>query len=242
MSDLAIQVSGTKRLLTKGKFCDKNIVVTAQGDNHYDIFWDSLQQNGNQKEYVSTFGYGWNDDIFKPKYDLKPENAATMFEKSNIVDLKGDLERAGVKLDLSAVNYGRFVQMFMDSKIKYVGEVDTRGSASTIINYLFYNATNLVSVDKWIMTEDGNQKFGETTTFPGCLSLREIRLEGLLGCSLSFKSCSLLSNDSVQSILDHLKDLTGEAAQTLTFHATVGGNMTDAQKAVITAKNWTLVY
>jgi endonuclease I len=49
-------------------------------------------------------------------------------------------------------------------------------------------------------------------------------------------------NDSVQSIVDALKDLTGATAQTLTFHADVGGKLTDAQKATITAKNWTLVY
>jgi hypothetical protein len=46
----------------------------------------------------------------------------------------------------------------------------------------------------------------------------------------------------MQSIIDHLKDLTGQTPQKLTFHATAGGKLTDVQKAAITAKNWTLVY
>ena len=51
-----------------------------------------------------------------------------------------------------------------------------------------------------------------------------------------------LDTDTTQSIIDGLADLTGGETQTLTFHATVGGKLTDEQKAIITAKNWTLAY
>lgn len=79
-------------------------------------------------------------------------------------------------------------------------------------------------------------------TFLNCSSLKEIRIAGEIQVSLSFSDSGLLSDASVQSIIDHLKDLTGAATQTLTFHAEVGAKLTEEQKVTITEKNWTLVY
>ena len=81
-----------------------------------------------------------------------------------------------------------------------------------------------------------------TRAFLNCYSLKEIRIAGEIAVSLSFSESGLLSDASVQSIIDHLKDLTGSATQTLTFHAEVGAKLTEEQKAAMTAKNWTLVY
>ena len=74
-------------------------------------------------------------------------------------------------------------------------------------------------------------------------SLKEVRfVETSIPLSISFNYSSQLSTETVQSIIDGLADLTGSTAQTLTLHATVGGKLTDEQKATITAKNWNLVY
>ena len=51
-----------------------------------------------------------------------------------------------------------------------------------------------------------------------------------------------LSDETIQSIIDGLADLTEQTTQTITFYATVGAKLTDEQKATITAKNWTLAY
>ena len=72
--------------------------------------------------------------------------------------------------------------------------------------------------------------------------MENITFEGVIGSTISFASCSKLTDASVQSIIDHLKDLTGQTAQTLTFHATVGGNLAEGQKAAIAARNWTLIF
>lgn len=74
-------------------------------------------------------------------------------------------------------------------------------------------------------------------------NLETIRIvPGTAKLQLGFSNCSKLTDESIQSIIDGLADLTGQAAQTVTFHATVGAKLTDEQKATITAKNWTLVY
>lgn len=82
-----------------------------------------------------------------------------------------------------------------------------------------------------------------TNAFPNCVSLKEVRfVPNSIKVSIKLANSSLLSTDTIQSIIDGLADLTGGTAQTLTLHATVGAKLTDTQKATITAKNWTLVY
>ena len=82
-----------------------------------------------------------------------------------------------------------------------------------------------------------------TNMFMGCSNLKEVRfVANTISKSISFASSPNLSTDTIQSIIDGLADLTDGTAQTLTLHATVGGKLTDEQKATITAKNWELVY
>lgn len=79
--------------------------------------------------------------------------------------------------------------------------------------------------------------------FSYCSALKEVRfVTNSIYLSIGFAQSDKLSTDTIQSIIDGLADLTGDTAQTLTLHATVGGKLTDEQKATITAKNWELVY
>ena len=81
---------------------------------------------------------------------------------------------------------------------------------------------------------------GAFTTTP---ALKEVRfVKESIPLNISFAQSANLSTDTIQSIIDGLADLTGGTVQTLTLHATVGGKLTEIQKATITAKNWTLVY
>jgi hypothetical protein len=105
-------------------------------------------------------------------------------------------------------------------------------------SYAFSGCTDLHTIRKLVV----HDSLSYNTTFGGCRALVNISFEGVIGKNISFSVSSLLSDTSIQSIIDHLKDLTGATAQTLTFHATVGGKLTPEQKAAITAKNWTLVY
>jgi hypothetical protein len=85
------------------------------------------------------------------------------------------------------------------------------------------------SIEKLILSEkDPGYSFGNTG-FSGCTSLEHIVIEGTIWGTVSFIDCPL-SNASVQSIVDHLKDRSGLATQTLTLKATVGENLTEAPK------------
>ena len=232
MSDLHITVSGTKRLLTAGKRHLHNIVVTAQGEgNHYDAFWDMFQENGNRTDYRYAFAYTkWNDDVFNPKYPLKFVGDATYaFVGTAFVWADKVLQ-----IDMSEATSCYWT--FRNNKFTKMGKCDF--SSATIIDGIFSLCSNLESIEEIVSTEN----LSWTDAFRYCNKLKDISFGGVVGKSISFSDCSLLTNASVQSVIDHLKDLTGATAQTLTFHADVGGKLTDAQKAAITAKNWTLVY
>lgn len=76
--------------------------------------------------------------------------------------------------------------------------------------------------------------------FKNCYALEEITVEGLIETDWNMAESSLLTDASVQSVIDALKDLTDGTAKTLTFHADVKARMSDDQISQITAKNWTL--
>ena len=79
-----------------------------------------------------------------------------------------------------------------------------------------------------------------STMFHDCSALRDVRFVAeSIRISLSIGASSVLSSESVQSIVDGLADLTGGTTQTLTLHKNVA--VSDEQKAAITLKNWTLV-
>lgn len=205
--------------------------------SEHDRLWDGFQDDGERTNYERAFGSIWNDNNFKPKYSFRPQNANTMFSHSKITDLQAILDRLGLELDFSGVIYGQLVQFLQDSSITRVGIIDLSSLSST--SYTFFQATKLQTIEKLIFAE---KTVFSTNTFMGCISLSNINeVEGVIGKSIGFSDCPL-TNASVQNIINCLKDLTGQPAQTLTLKATVGAEVTDAQKAQITAKNWTLVY
>ena len=203
----------------------------------HDRFWDALQQNGNRTAYDFGF-YGWDSGAFYPKHDLIiVGNAESAFRSitGDALDLADRLEKCGVRLDTSGATKMNFFTTY--SNITRLPEIDT--TSMTDLTYLFYSE-KLETVDALILKDDGSQTF--TSTFYICNNLVNIEVRGKIGKSIEFGHCTKLSNASVQSIIDHLKDLTGSTAQTLTLHATVGAKLTDDQKSAIAAKNWNVTY
>lgn len=200
----------------------------------YDAFWDAYQQNGNRTNYSMAFGgVGWTDETFKPKYPIAPVGEAgteSTFWTSEITNIPDGL------LDFSQVTY--CYMTFRQSKLITSPPLDLSNCTEGGVHWLFAQCLNL----KEIKTLTVSEGVTYTNFVLQCAALEKITFAGTIGQSLSFVDSPLLTNESVQSIIDHLADLTGATAQTLTFHATVGGKLTQAQKDAISAKNWTLVY
>lgn len=105
----------------------------------------------------------------------------------------------------------------------------------TNIAYAFYYNSYVTTIKKITVTED----LVYTGTFQGASALKNITFDGVIGESISFAQSKLLTTESVQSIIDHLADLTGKTAQTVTFHSNV--LVTAEQRAQALAKNWNIV-
>lgn len=81
------------------------------------------------------------------------------------------------------------------------------------------------------------------TPFRRLEALKEVRfVPNSIQNNLSMSYSSVLSNETIESIIAGLADLTGKDTKTVTFTAKIGGKLTDAQREAIAAKNWTLTY
>ena len=119
-----------------------------------------------------------------------------------------------VALDLSACLYkytGGCTQVFRESNIKTIRKI--------IVN-------ETITYFNW---------------FKDAKKLENITFEGVIGNDIDFSSCTLLTIESILSVISCLKDLTATGeTKTLTLGSTNLAKLTDAQKAIATEKGWTL--
>ena len=202
----------------------------------WDAFWDAFQKNGSAKSYQGAFRDCWKDEIFKPKYDLRPTDGgvAQMFQTSKIVDLKGCLKKQGVVLDTSKCTI--FLQMFQSSSVKYIPIIDASNCISNN-NYTF-SSDSIISIEKLIVSE---KTIYGTSTFDS-KNLETVTFEGVIGQNgLNLSRCVKLSYESLMSVINCLKDYSGTGTTyTVTLGAANLAKLTDAEKAIATQKGWSL--
>lgn len=207
----------------------------------YDEFWDKMQQNGVRDSYCYAFGEPWDDETFKPKYDMIPAYAERMFTCSNITNLKARLEECGVMLDLKkAFKNSNTTQMFMTSAITHVPVMDaSEVNRPNGMRYTFQTAKKLISIEKLILPDDGETVFYETT-FKDCRALTDITIEGVIGTTVTFQWCPL-SRASIESIFAALSDTVTEQTATFNQAAVESAFSTDEWTALVASKpNWTI--
>ena len=199
----------------------------------YDTFWDNFQQNGKRVSYLYAF-HLWNDTIFKPKYPIIPTgNADSIFRAiSDIEDLAEYFEENDITVDLSSVTscndgFGNFGG-------KRIGEINL--SNCGYYNFMFSGCKNLETIDKLTLKNSGTPTYNNT--FNGCKSLKNIVIGGQFRNSVSFAQSTLLTHDSLMSIINAL--MTTSTTYTLTLGIENLAKLTDAEKAVATQKGWTL--
>ena len=228
---------------------DLDEVFEAGKQSEYNKFWDKFQDYGKRDVYTSSFGAGWTDEIFKPKYDIKLKGTVEsyyIFQYSDIVNLKKCLEDADVKLDTSKITYA--LNLFANSKIEVAPELDFTG-ASTIS--ALSNALKLKWVDKIILSSTIAQNF-IATSFSNCKVLEHCIFEGVIRmANFNMKDCVLLDKESITSVINCLSTDTSSIAVTLSltainkaFETSEGANdgssSTEWQALVGTRTNWTI--
>lgn len=206
IADAIREKTGTEDLIKPSDFAGKISEVYEKGEkSQYDEFWEAYQNTTIKKgvgQYMYSFaGYGWNDNTFKPKYDIRMRygNQYT-FAYSKITDLIRLLENARVILDTSEAT--SFPYMFYGSTVTKIPAIDCRNTTS--LGNVF---TDCKSLECLSLIVDENNTF-PISTFRQCEKLSDITIEGTIGQSISFPDCPL-SVKSVMSVLKHLIDCSG---------------------------------
>ncbi len=175
-------------------------VFEAGKKSEYDAFWDSWQENGSRRDYASGFsGTGWKDNIFYPKYDIKPYQIANMFWRTRMeIDLAKRLEDCKIALDLSVCGPDA-TTMFFDMRFTRLPALDF--SRCTKLNDVIGTAPNLVTVDSITINENATVN----RLCANCAALQNIQVLGTIGNSgIDLTASIKLSLDSIVSFVNAL--------------------------------------
>ena len=138
------------------------------------------------------------------------------------------------QLDVS--NGSSFDSMFRNcSSLTTIHQLDVSNGRN--FSNMFQSCSKLTTIPQ--LDVSNGSSFGNMFNY--CSSLTTISFaEGCIKRAISFAQSSLLSGESVQSIIDGLADLTGGPYQKVTFHSDIVDKLTDEQKQQVTDKNWTI--
>lgn len=207
----------------------------------YDEFWDAFQDSGNRTNYNYGFtGGGWNDQTFKPKYDMVSNHTISMFQYSSITDLEARMRECGVTLDLSGA--ANCSSVFSSSRITVIPEL-TLGRGVTFTSTMFSECSRLHTIRKITLSDGFNVEFN--TTFTNCTALENIVFDGIIPKNINMQWCTKLSKASITSIINALS--TTATGQTVTLSATAVNNAFDGGSTgdewlnlIATKNNWTI--
>lgn len=240
-----IQRLQTAKADIKAAIEEKGVAV---GDGTIDTYADMIYliQGGgsvaNPLEYANDMSDTYYGITFPDGYELTMVLPNVTTFHSAFYGAKG-IKKVTIKGN-TAENKVVFNRAFRGSSLETIDLTAFNAKCSGDMTLAFYYNANLTEIL-------GELDFSNVTTglsggsgaFTGCGKLVTITPKpNSIKISINFADSKLLSDVSIQSIIDGLADLTGGTAQTLTLHSTVGSKLTDTQKATITAKNWTLVY
>ena len=215
--------------------------------SEYDRFWDNYQDYGNRTNYEDAFnaaGGMWNDETFRPKYDLIFGNGYygySAFKRLSVTNLAETLENLGVQLDTSRCE--TLAYLFQSSTTQRIPTIDCTNAhvyAPSGLEYSFFDCGSLHTIDKLIVTEQLNY----VQTFHYCPSLVNIVFDGVIGNDISFRDSTNLSKASITSIVNHLSTTASGKTLTLSRTAVTGafGGTTASEwtSLIATRPNWTI--
>lgn len=241
IADVIRKHLGTTETINAQDFVTKIDEVHNEGvvqgkQTEYDRFWDNYQIGMTDHSYAFA-GRGWNDETFKPKYNIVPNinTANSMFNNSSITDLELALQRQNVVLDLS--NATRLDGCFAYCRALCLPEI-VISDIATNVSQMFLSCPNLHTIRKLTFPD---KKLTYPNMFNGCINLQNLIIGGVITNSLDFKSSTKLTHDSLMSIIEHLKDYSENTSGT-TYKLTLGGDnidkLTQAEIDIIITKGW----
>ena len=238
--EVELESGQTKRLLTAGKVCNDDIVVSAaSSDSFYDTFWDGWQDYGNRTNYPPRGFTGFDDNNFKPKYDIRLSgNCQYLFSGSGITNLKALLENAGVTLDTSGAK--DLWYLARENKITHLPTIVAR--AETNLRFIWSWCDTLEYVEKFVI--NASKAVQTTGNYPGMIingrKCWHFIVEGTIYGHTEARS-QPFNLESALSFINALENYAGtedEFKFTLTFSPTTWGYLDAEGKASPNGNSW----
>ena len=215
--------------------------------SEYDRFWDNFQDYGNRINYEDAFNAArgiWNDETFRPKYDLIFGNGYygySAFRRLSVTNLAETLENLGVQLDTSRCEtLAYLLQSSTTQRIPTIDCTNAHVYAPSGLEYSFFDCGSLHTIDKLIVTE----QLKYVQTFNYCPSLVNIVFDGVIGNDISFSESTNLSKASITSIVNHLSTTASGKYLTLSKTAVTnafGSTTASAWTSLVNSRsNWTI--
>lgn len=215
-------------------------------DNVYDAGYQKGKSEGGETtldnaRFATTLQYADLNLFGVPKVTIKADSLTSManlFQANVLNTTVEELEVFCEKEITSINNFASAAFAQTENALKrIILHTDTRLCKS--FSGVFWKQANLEEVCGTPLD------FTSCTTLSlwvsNCPNLREIRAkENTISINIDLSSPNYLSNESVQSFIDGLVDMTGQATKTITLSSSVKAKLTEEQIATITSKNWTL--
>lgn len=208
----------------------------------YDEVWDKTQDYGNRRNYRSAFaGPFWSlSGLLPPKYPIILKTGATTSMEAFYCfaiydDEPYDMTEICKMIDFSEATVVSY--FFAHARIKNV--TCDLSNCTNMSNFFLGGSMSATYVDNVTLKITENMKT-TTSAFSNCATLKTLIFteDSVINVAFSFATCDKLTTESVDSIINALKDLTGATAKKITFHTDVVANLTEEQANTILAKNW----
>ncbi len=163
------------------RYIDENIPLVHESGqkSEYDMFWDTLQENGERRSYFYAFfssGLNWTDDIYNPKYPIVCGNSST-YDAYRIFG--GNKKITDIKVPI-ILNGSQFYETFQNAE-------HTKRIPSVTLN----NVTTIIR------------------PFSGCYDLEDLTILGEIAANgFDTHQSFVLNKKSIISIINALSDTT----------------------------------
>ena len=247
IGDAIREAEGTTELVPVVDMADRIKGVYDLGKKaQYDEYWDSVRYKMSDSSPYLFTGRFWSTTTFKPKYDILPKGNSSYYFYNNgfngdVVQLCSEL---GIRFDTSQVTLASL--MFCWAQFTRLGVIDSTNM--TDIANLFNNCTNLVTIDKWIITE----RISFRNAFNNDTKLENLTIEGTIGQNgFDVQWSTKLSKASITSIINALSTTTSGLIITLSktavnkafatnAEATNGSSSNEWISLIASRNNWTI--
>lgn len=132
-----------------------------------------------------------------------------------------------------------FIHRYKDDKLKHI-TLNFSLAKATLVGAMFQGCVNLERVDG--IPLDFSSVITVITISPPPTLAHMRFAPNTIKQAIDMTNGYSFTDETVQSLIDGLADMTGQTTPKVVFAPTIGAKLTDEQKATITAKNWTLVY